>query len=141
MARILRLSSTICLIVCSILLLVVAASPSFALPQSSPVVYLPLVLKGNTFVPIPPTAQPSPTPSPTQPPPTSSPTYSLRFYGNGVNDIDRVKIPVVSGNTSLPVNIGAADFTIEFWLRFVANQNQSGPCGEGNDTWIYGNIL
>ncbi|MCX8062029.1 MAG: LamG domain-containing protein [Anaerolineales bacterium] len=141
MARILRLSFKICLISCFIFLLVVTARPSIALPQSTPALYLPLVLKGSVLTPIPPTTQPSPTPSPTQPPPTSSPTYSLRFYGSGVNDIDRVKIPVVSGNTSLPVNIGAADFTIEFWMRFVPGENTSGPCTEGEDTWIYGNIL
>lgn len=42
---------------------------------------------------------------------------------------------------SLPVNIGATDFTIEFWLRFAPGENDSGPCTEGGDTWIYGNII
>jgi hypothetical protein len=42
---------------------------------------------------------------------------------------------------SLPVNIGATDFTIEFWLRFQSGQNTSGPCQEGGDNWIYGNII
>jgi Laminin G domain. len=42
---------------------------------------------------------------------------------------------------SLPVNIGATDFTIEFWLRFQAGQNPSGPCQESGDNWINGNII
>ncbi len=115
--------------------------PSIAHPQSSSLLYLPLVVSSNqtpnpptpTNTPIPPTA------TPTTPPPSN--TYSLRFYGYGVNDIDRVKIPVINGNTSLPINIGVTDFTIEFWLRFLFNQNQSTNCSEGNDTWIYGNII
>ena len=91
---------------------------------ADPVIYLPLVMRGFA----------------SGPPPTA--TYSLRFYGTGSGDIDRVKIPL--SNTqgiSLPVNVGAADFTIEFWLRFVPGENSSGPCTEGEDTWIYGNII
>ncbi|WP_376792339.1 DUF4832 domain-containing protein [Thermoflexus sp.] len=97
----------------------------------------------NTPTPTPtdtPTPTNTPTPTPTSTPPTA--TYALRFYGTGSGDIDRVKIPM--SNTlgiSLPVNIGATDFTIEFWLRFTSGENNSGPCVEGEDTWIYGNIL
>ncbi len=94
---------------------------TLASPQSTPLVFLPLILSSNQ------------TPAPN--------TYALRFYGNGTGDIDRVKIPVVQNNTSLPMNIGATDFTIEFWMRFVPNENQSGACVEGNDTWINGNII
>jgi hypothetical protein len=72
----------------------------------------------------------------------SGSTYSLRFYGTGTNDIDRVKIPMSNTlGASLPVNIGATDFTIEFWLRFQPGQNTSGPCQEGGDNWINGNII
>lgn len=118
-----------------------------ASPQSRQLVYLPLVLQAQS--PLSPTNTPSPTPTltptdtPSPTPPTVPPpsTYSLRFYGNGVNDIDRVKIPLVSGSTALPVNIGATDFTLEFWMRFAPNENQSGPCNEENDTWINGNII
>jgi hypothetical protein len=97
----------------------------------------------NTPTPTPtPTNTPTPTPTPT---PTNTPgggTYSLRFYGTGTNDIDRVKIPMSNtAGLSLPVNIGATDFTIEFWLRFQAGQNTSGPCQEGGDNWINGNII
>ncbi|MGQ9467928.1 MAG: hypothetical protein ACUVSG_09870 [Anaerolineae bacterium] len=54
-----------------------------------------------------------------------------------MNDVDRVKVPM--SNTlgiSLPVNIGATDLALEFWMRFVPGENNSGPCTEGNDTWI-----
>lgn len=71
-----------------------------------------------------------------------APTYALRFFGTGSDDIDRVKIPMntLSG-LSLPVNLGATDFTLEFWLRFAPGENNSGSCTEGEDTWIYGNII
>lgn len=96
---------------------------------SSPTrLWLPLIVRGS----------PSPTPTPGP----SPATYALRFYGTGSGDIDRVKIPVVSATgTSLPVNVGATDFTLEFWVRFVSGENVSGPCQEGEDTWIYGNII
>ncbi len=118
-------------------------------------VWLPLVLRSSTLSPTPtstltttppPTVTPTPTYAPTATStPTATPTnatYSLRFYGTGSGDIDRVKIPI--SNTigiSLPVNIGATDFTLEFWLRFAPGENGSGPCQEGEDTWINGNII
>ena len=46
--------------------------------------------------------------------------YSLRFFGNGSNDIDRVKIPIDDPATALPgppIDVGAADFTIEWWMK------------------------
>ncbi len=116
---------------------VLASPPLNALqPASSltPRAYLPLVLRAPSTPP------PTNTPTPTFTPVPS--TFSLRFYGTGSGDIDRVKIPM--SNTqgiSLPVNIGATDFTLEFWLRFAPGQNSSGSCTEGEDTWIYGNII
>jgi hypothetical protein len=70
---------------------------------------------------------------------------SLRFHGNGVNDIDRVKIRVDDPLTDLPgppADVGATDFTIEFWMRARAADNSAPPvaCGANID-WIYGNIL
>lgn len=47
----------------------------------------------------------------------------------------------MAGAASLPVNVGASDFTLEFWLRFAPGQNGSAACSEGEDTWIYGNII
>lgn len=127
----------ICLFVFALLSMLAQPSLSRAQPTATSFVYLPLILSaGSGATPTPPA--PTPTDTPTPP---NLPTYSLRFYGNGTNDNDRVKIPVVSGSTSLPVNIGATDFTIEFWLRFTSGENNSGNCTEGMDTWIFGNII
>ena len=65
-------------------------------------------------------------------------SYSLRFYGHGVNDIDRVKIPI---DPHVPADVGASDFTLEAWVKATLPQNPSPPCTPGNDNWIYGNIL
>ena len=76
-----------------------------------------------------PTAPPT-----TQPPPTGS---SLRFFGTGSGQVDRVKIPIDSA-----VNVGATDFTIEVWLRgTVADNDPAGSCGTGEAAWITGNIF
>ncbi|MCX7854094.1 MAG: LamG domain-containing protein, partial [Caldilineales bacterium] len=69
----------------------------------------------------------------------SSPSYSLRFYGHGTGQIDRVKIKI--DNPQVPADIGAGDFTIEFWLKAAAGNNTSGPCSGGGDNWTNGNIL
>ncbi|GIV10102.1 MAG: hypothetical protein KatS3mg019_2193 [Fimbriimonadales bacterium] len=71
--------------------------------------------------------------------------YSLRFYGNGVNDIDRVKIRIDDPSNNLPgppADIGATDFTIEFWMKANATDNPTSAvsCG-ANVNWIYGNII
>ena len=71
---------------------------------------------------------------------------SLRFFGAGVDDIDRLKIRVDdetrTDDDSPPVDVGATDFTIEMWLRGDAVDNDAAPitCGENID-WIYGNIV
>lgn len=72
-------------------------------------------------------------------------TNSLRFYGNGVNDIDRVKIIIddpTNSDAGPPADIGAEDFTIEFWMKANATDNPTSAitCGE-NYNWIYGNII
>ncbi len=71
--------------------------------------------------------------------------YALRFYGNGRNDIDRVKIPVDDPATSSPgppVDVGSTDFTLEFWVRGARADNRAGAisCGS-NINWIRGNIV
>lgn len=64
--------------------------------------------------------------------------YSLRFYGHGVNDIDRVKIPI---DPHVPVDVGETDFTIEWWMKANLSDNQGAvSCGQ-NDGWITGNII
>lgn len=70
---------------------------------------------------------------------------SLRFFGNGVNDIDRVKIRIDEDSTSLggpPADIGGTDFTLEFWMKAAAADNTAGAvtCG-ANNNWINGNIV
>jgi hypothetical protein len=77
------------------------------------------------------------------------PATSLRFYGNGVNDIDRVKIRINS--PAVPADIGAGDFTIEFWMRALADDyipqrdNSGNPtgaaCQRTESSWINGNII
>lgn len=72
--------------------------------------------------------------------------HSLRFFGNGVGDIDRVKIAVDAPPPDTapgpPADVGAQDFTIELWLRANAADNDAGPvdCG-ANLAWINGNIV
>ena len=62
---------------------------------------------------------------------------SLRFFGTGSGDIDRVKIPLDA--PSRPVDVGGF-FTIEWWMKTAAG-NASGSCTAGGDGWINGNIL
>jgi hypothetical protein len=60
---------------------------------------------------------------------------SIRFYGTGTNYNDRVEIPI-QGNK---LNIGATDFTIEFWMKVPTGVINT-PVGGGNG-WIWGNII
>ncbi len=69
---------------------------------------------------------------------------SLEFFGNGSNDIDRVKIRIddeSNSNPGPPADIGNEDFSIEFWLKPGSN-NTEGSIGCGaNYNWILGNII
>lgn len=72
---------------------------------------------------------------------------SLRFFGNGVAapDLDRVKIRIddpSNEDPGPPADVGATDFTIEWWMKASAADNTTGAvaCG-GNVNWIYGNIV
>ncbi len=66
--------------------------------------------------------------------------YCLRFYGNGVNDIDRVKIPLDAPPTKADVG---GDFTIEFQMRAQAAQNPLGTSATTgpNDDWTLGHVI
>ncbi|MGZ8812097.1 MAG: PQQ-dependent sugar dehydrogenase, partial [Thermoanaerobaculia bacterium] len=71
--------------------------------------------------------------------------YSLSFDGTGSGDVDRVKIRVDDPANTLPggpVDVGATDFTIEFWIKASAANNTAGAvaCG-ANVAWINGNIV
>ncbi len=70
---------------------------------------------------------------------------SLRFYGNGSGDIDRVKIAIddpSNSNPGPPADVGATDFTIEFWMKAAAadNATPSVSCG-ANQNWKNGNVI
>jgi hypothetical protein len=79
--------------------------------------------------------------------PVEATDYALRFYGHGVSapDLDRVKIRVDDPNTNdpgPPADIGATDFTLEFWVRGSTTENSAPAISCGNNVnWIYGNIL
>ncbi|GAP08616.1 concanavalin A-like lectin/glucanases superfamily, partial [Anaerolinea thermolimosa] len=66
--------------------------------------------------------------------------YALRFYGNGVAGIDRVEISI--DNPPVPADIGATDFTLEWWMKALLAENPSTSVSCGSDAgWITGNIL
>jgi len=62
---------------------------------------------------------------------------SLRFFGTGSGDVDRVKVPI---SATTAVNVGAGDFTIEFWIKGTLADNPNGVCNTGNDAWINGHV-
>jgi cysteine-rich repeat protein len=66
-------------------------------------------------------------------------TLSLRLYGHGTGDIDRVKIPIDA--PARPADAGAGDFTVEFWMKALPGENAAGSCVSGNDGWINGHII
>ncbi|MGQ0604962.1 MAG: LamG-like jellyroll fold domain-containing protein [Anaerolineales bacterium] len=77
--------------------------------------------------------------SPARPSQAQSAGYSLRFYGHGINDIDRIKIRI---DPQVPADVGATDFTLEWWMKANPGDNtsQNVSCGS-NDGWITGNII
>ncbi|MGE0481366.1 MAG: LamG-like jellyroll fold domain-containing protein [Phycisphaerae bacterium] len=77
---------------------------------------------------------------------------ALRFYGTGIGppgQQDRVRIRIDDDqpgpDAGAPCDIGAGDFTIDFWLRgrLVDNptQNAGGGAEFFDDAWIFGNII
>lgn len=78
--------------------------------------------------------------------PSFSNNYALRFNGSGTNGIDRVKIQIddpANSNPGPAADLGATDFTIEWWMKANAADNSAGTvsCGYYNSNWIYGNTL
>jgi hypothetical protein len=67
------------------------------------------------------------------------PEYSLLFRGNGSGDIDRVKISL--DHPFRPVDAGAEDFTLEWWMMASREENPAGECSIEVDDWREGNIL
>jgi hypothetical protein len=80
---------------------------------------------------------PGPAPAPTN--------FSLRFFGTDAGDIDRVKIPLLSpSGTSRLVNVGATDFTLEFWIKGTRTDNPTVECTTGpigKDAWTLGAVV
>jgi glucose/arabinose dehydrogenase len=64
---------------------------------------------------------------------------SLRFFGTGSNDIDRVKIALGDVPPGRPVDVDG-DFTLEWWMQTAAG-NDSGACVPGGSNWRSGNII
>jgi len=62
--------------------------------------------------------------------------YALQFYGNGVSDIDRVKVRI---DPPTPADVGG-DFTIEFWMKTTASGGTCTP-GASGDGWITGRTI
>ncbi|MEW6717205.1 MAG: LamG-like jellyroll fold domain-containing protein [Chloroflexota bacterium] len=77
--------------------------------------------------------------------PLSPAGFALYFRATGHSDIDRVKISIGDPSTTLPgppANVGAEDFTIEWWMKARAAKNTAPAvtCG-ANSVWRYGNML
>jgi hypothetical protein len=73
---------------------------------------------------------------------TEAAGYALRFYGTGSGDIDRVKVNIDGpASQSSSVDVGATDFTLEWWMKANQSENTSAACTTGNDNWITGNII
>lgn len=68
-----------------------------------------------------------------------SPGYSLRFFGFGAGDVDRVKIRIDA--PEVPADVGATDFTIEWWMKANPGENTAQAIAPGGDGWINGNII
>lgn len=66
-------------------------------------------------------------------------SQSLRFYGFGEDDVDRVKVSIDGPET--PADL-ALDFTIEFWMKASGEKFVDKRCNPGpHDSWIDGNII
>jgi glucose/arabinose dehydrogenase len=76
-------------------------------------------------------------------------TAGLRFHGTGTGYQDRVGIPIdddaPGADASAPCDVGAASFTIDFWLRGTLADNPSANAGGdvllSADAWITGHTI
>jgi len=67
---------------------------------------------------------------------------SLRFYGTGAGDVDRLKIRLEDLSLGPPADVGAQDFTLEWWMKVVPGENTAAAadCASGS-AWRSGNLL
>lgn len=80
---------------------------------------------------------------------SSASSFSIRFTGAGSAQLDRITIPVdddvpgPAGNT--PIDVGAGDFTIEFWVKGNLTDNVTANAGGDVDlltnAWMDGNVV
>lgn len=63
--------------------------------------------------------------------------FSLRFYGHGTGNIDRLRIPV---DPPTAADVGR-DFTLEFWLRALPGEDNGLATCNVKDGWITGNLI
>lgn len=69
----------------------------------------------------------------------ASSNLSLRLYGNGTGFNDRVEIRI---DPHVPADIGATNFTLEWWMKAALAENSSPGASCGSEaSWITGNIL
>ena len=71
--------------------------------------------------------------------------HSLRYYGNGYGDLDRVKVAIDDPTTTEPgppSDVGSTDFTLEWWMKASAGENPAvlPACG-ADDSWRRGNVI
>jgi glucose/arabinose dehydrogenase len=71
--------------------------------------------------------------------------FGLRFFGNGGNGVGLVSIPLIrsgAGGAALPINAGASDFVLEFWMKAARDENAApaADCG-ANASWTRGNVV
>lgn len=65
--------------------------------------------------------------------------HSLRFFGNGTGQIDRVKVPIDAPHR--PADVGG-DFTVELWIKGSAAENGGVVTAQANgDGCITGNVI
>ncbi len=67
---------------------------------------------------------------------------SLRFYGYGADDVDRLKIRLTDLSMGAPADVGQEDFTIEWWMKATPGENNApfAICSV-SDAWRTGNII
>jgi hypothetical protein len=69
----------------------------------------------------------------------------MRFFGTGSGGLDRVKVPLLDASgMARPVNVGADDFTLEFWIKGANADNVTSSCATGaigKDTWPNGAVV
>ena len=71
--------------------------------------------------------------------------FSLRYYGNGYGDLDRVNVAIDDPATTAPgppSDVGSTDFTLEWWMKVPAGENPAAlPACGADDSWRRGNVL